>query len=273
MQPALPLELERYIFELTSNSFWTCIPRLALVACRVRNWVEPILYRTLILTKRTPRNVPICSPETLQELLRTKTRKFIAANVRNVFLYCVPMEQVPEILEHFENLQNIYLLPDTSGVSVGLPTGNNLQHLYCALVYIRNKLTDTIFARLTHLELFSGISDENTASAIVALPSLSHLALDRVRNTGRLEAVFKILLASTRLRAILLLASVSASTMSQHGLEEDPRVVVVPDFDYLEDWARGALFGDDFWARADVLIAKRLSGEVPRTNFRLDSLY
>nr|GAT52443.1 predicted protein [Mycena chlorophos] len=183
------------------------------------------------------------------------------------------MEQVPEILEHCENVQNIYLLPDTYEIFLVLPTGNNLQHLYCDLVYILNKLTGPIFARLTHLELFSDIPDENTASAIVALPSLSHLALDRVRNRGRLEAIFKILLASTRFRAILFLSSVSASTMAQHGLEEDPRVVVVPDFDYLEDWARGALFGDDFWARADALIAKRLSGEVPRTNFWLDSLY
>ncbi|KAF8160023.1 hypothetical protein B0H34DRAFT_807447 [Crassisporium funariophilum] len=45
--PVLPSELEREIFMLAVSMFPRCAVRLILVAGRVREWIEPELYRVL----------------------------------------------------------------------------------------------------------------------------------------------------------------------------------------------------------------------------------
>ncbi|KAJ7629850.1 hypothetical protein B0H17DRAFT_1091096 [Mycena rosella] len=47
--PALPPELERQIFEICALFRPVSIPKLMLVAWRVKQWIEPILYRTVVI--------------------------------------------------------------------------------------------------------------------------------------------------------------------------------------------------------------------------------
>ncbi|KAJ7095067.1 hypothetical protein C8R44DRAFT_813875 [Mycena epipterygia] len=47
--PRLPPELERLVFESAALSHATDIPNLILVAWRIKNWVEPLLYRAVLV--------------------------------------------------------------------------------------------------------------------------------------------------------------------------------------------------------------------------------
>ncbi|KAJ7741701.1 hypothetical protein B0H16DRAFT_1564897 [Mycena metata] len=47
--PVLPPELERIIFEMAALLRPTNIPNLMRTAWRVKNWVEPLLYRTVFI--------------------------------------------------------------------------------------------------------------------------------------------------------------------------------------------------------------------------------
>ncbi|KAJ7140386.1 hypothetical protein C8R46DRAFT_1320283 [Mycena filopes] len=48
-EPILPPDIERLIFEVAASSNLRSVPNLMLVAWRVRDWVEPLLYRVLFL--------------------------------------------------------------------------------------------------------------------------------------------------------------------------------------------------------------------------------
>ncbi|KAJ7224649.1 hypothetical protein GGX14DRAFT_557508 [Mycena pura] len=70
--PTLPAELERQVFELTALSRPVCIPRLMRVALRVKQWVEPLLYRTLIFNKVLIDGFPRCTMEIFTQITQTK---------------------------------------------------------------------------------------------------------------------------------------------------------------------------------------------------------
>ncbi|KAJ6516533.1 hypothetical protein C8R47DRAFT_1063238 [Mycena vitilis] len=59
----LPAELERYVFEQVALSRTVAIPRLLRVAQRVKIWIEPLLYRTIVVNTRSKRWLPFdCCP-------------------------------------------------------------------------------------------------------------------------------------------------------------------------------------------------------------------
>ncbi|KAJ7256444.1 hypothetical protein C8J57DRAFT_1344697 [Mycena rebaudengoi] len=51
--PSIPLELEREIFEIAATHHPETMPTLLLVAQRVLQWIEPLLYRTLVVGRTT----------------------------------------------------------------------------------------------------------------------------------------------------------------------------------------------------------------------------
>ncbi|KAJ7078795.1 hypothetical protein C8R44DRAFT_895856 [Mycena epipterygia] len=56
LEPLLPPEIEREIFELSALSESRVIPRLNLVAHRVKIWIEPLLYRIISVEHPSDRN-------------------------------------------------------------------------------------------------------------------------------------------------------------------------------------------------------------------------
>ncbi|KAF7341890.1 hypothetical protein MSAN_02044600 [Mycena sanguinolenta] len=56
MDPRLPRELECKIFKMAGLARPTTIPNLILVARRVKYWVEPLLYRVLVLSSAGPKD-------------------------------------------------------------------------------------------------------------------------------------------------------------------------------------------------------------------------
>ncbi|KAJ7887124.1 hypothetical protein B0H14DRAFT_2696630 [Mycena olivaceomarginata] len=59
--PKLPPELECTIFEIAALARPKMIPSLILVAHRVKHWVEPLLYRVIMVVPRTRPSSSTCS--------------------------------------------------------------------------------------------------------------------------------------------------------------------------------------------------------------------
>ncbi|KAJ7056693.1 hypothetical protein C8F01DRAFT_358647 [Mycena amicta] len=287
MDPVLPLELERHIFELAALSCPACIPRLVLVAWRVKEWVEPLLYRTLVLyphgrEKQSLEAIPHFGPGTFAQILESKPMEFLCANVQNIFVRSLNQSETKIIMYKFANLRNLFLL---SFDSADPPTCAEwrLQHLYCDIQHIFGEdisFAHPIFSNLTHLELFDGLPEEGVGltlsiSRLASLPCLTHLAMDLV-DSQSLRKLLDVPLTETRIRTVVVLCtnSVQVLPMVEHlrtaDLDTIPRLVVMTLPRFLHDWQCGITSGDDYWARADTLIAKRISGEVDLKAFILE---
>ncbi|KAF8161930.1 hypothetical protein K438DRAFT_1776210 [Mycena galopus ATCC 62051] len=89
LYPFLPIDLERHIFEICARSRPALIPKLMLVAWRVKEWVEPLLYHTITFLEYAARAIdgyPIFTWRVLLCAIATKPTSFFARSVRNVCL-------------------------------------------------------------------------------------------------------------------------------------------------------------------------------------------
>ncbi|KAF7288193.1 hypothetical protein HMN09_01418700 [Mycena chlorophos] len=246
MTPALPPELELHIFSLAAFAHPKSVPTLALVAKRVREWTEPILYRTLFFPHHPCLPVP--------ELPRYRLAVWSLERSLRTFLCC--------FLEH------------------DLP---NLTHLYCSLENLLNVsaidfATYPLFASITHLELLA-MGYDGPAVAACSMPRLTHLALNVDRPLY--NVCVEILRVGRNLEALVFLST--SSRIGFVGAEDDAafsfiiqdgRFVWIREGDYWKDWQQGRLWSDstDYWKRADQLIARRRAGRVPREVILLEDI-
>ncbi|KAJ6571218.1 hypothetical protein B0H19DRAFT_658249 [Mycena capillaripes] len=79
-EPRFPPELEREIFEIAAPSLPMAIPTLMLIASRVRDWVEPLLYRVIIVIPswRHISGFPVVPIDTLLRKIVNKPQSFFA---------------------------------------------------------------------------------------------------------------------------------------------------------------------------------------------------
>ncbi|KAJ7463366.1 hypothetical protein FB451DRAFT_1266216 [Mycena latifolia] len=275
--PSLPLELERKIFELSALSRPVSIPKLLRVAWRVKHWVEPLLYQTLIIDAKPIDGLPACSMETFKRIVRTKSASFLRHCVRNLML---PMSKVPDheiqlILSTCSGVHNLFAI--LLGIRENKPTSMatmSLRHLHCNLedlagVLQFGSLSHPAFSRLTHLDL-DGLIDNGMDSSIWAhvagLAHLTHLALD----DDCLGICAHLLDTCKSLHALILLPAGATPPADSEMPTDDLRlVIVVSGPNFVKDWQRGILTGDDYWSRADAFIAKRRAGEIDRRTFIL----
>ncbi|KAF7377106.1 hypothetical protein MSAN_00129600 [Mycena sanguinolenta] len=85
---ALPPELEREIFETCAFSRPVSIPKLMLVAQYVKEWVEPLLYRTILTLgyNHSIEDLPRFTEATFSSVLRRKSPVFFQNAVRHFML-------------------------------------------------------------------------------------------------------------------------------------------------------------------------------------------
>ncbi|KAJ7473871.1 hypothetical protein B0H11DRAFT_2036245 [Mycena galericulata] len=263
----LPPELEQAIFELSAASRPVSIPNLILVAWRVKHWVEPLLYRTLVINATPIDDLPSCSVDAFTGITRTK-QALLLKSVRNLMLIHISSDDADLIISACSGVQNLYILASgelhtsTRIYPKGLDT-MPLTHLYCHPEDIfashYHRFTHPLFANITHLELF-GLDDEDDESrkSLALLPRLTHLAYD----TSSLWPCKQLLEECKSLRVLICLRSPSGRP--DQPVVEDPRFVMMLVERYIADWQRGILTGRDFWTRAEEFIAKRISGQINR---------
>ncbi|KAJ6529920.1 hypothetical protein DFH09DRAFT_1184893 [Mycena vulgaris] len=264
VSPTLPLELERKIFELAALSRPVCIPNLMRVAWRVQHWVEPLLYRTLVVG--TTDMIDGILPRTFERfthIANTKSASFLQASVRNLMIVNIPVKQRRTVLSACTGVDNLWIAYDSEP-----------SDYYTAVLLGLESFTHPSFSHLTHLELLNGLAhddeDDDDPAPWVDLTRLAHLTHLSVDAFTVLAVCPYLLDACKCLRALIVLGSRPRSLSAKlEVLATDPRSVGMSLDAYRRDWQRGVLHGVDYWACADVFIAKRISGEVDRDMFWL----
>ncbi|KAF8145046.1 hypothetical protein K438DRAFT_2028928 [Mycena galopus ATCC 62051] len=277
VSPGLPLDLERVIFEIAAVSWPRLIPRLLLVAWRVKTWIEPLLYRTLIVANSSNSRLDadkfdeytlpfVIEPGDFLSLIHSKPSTFFRDSVRNLRLGHNLAAEEALILSACSGIENLWSLMQTSVtiLDFDLP----LKRLHCTLHKMfepsQIDFSHRFFACLTHLEIFDGtwaMINTDIWSNLTRLPCLTHLAF----NDEDYLSIFRTLLPTWRslqVLAILLTERMSLNEYELPELSRDWRVVVIECPAYLDDWSEGALTGLDYWSRAEIFIAKRKSREI-----------
>ncbi|KAJ7182411.1 hypothetical protein C8R43DRAFT_967178 [Mycena crocata] len=271
---SLPADLERYIFEMLAVSWPVSIPTLVLVAARVKEWLEPLLYRTLVIGGCSPIDgLPHCNFDTFR-LLATERSSLHRDSVRNIIVKGMRRSDLKTILTAFVGVVGINF-----EASIGPRNHRYLGNLPLRSLYLAacdfvemakiDPLQYSCFVNISHLELFEfevlEYAEGVTYTALAALPRLTHLSFIDCHSVPPFCA--QLLDTCQGLCALVLPNILEGEVVSDIV---DPRFVAMSLGDYAADWQRGILLGDDYWARADTFIAKRISRELPRDAFYLN---
>ncbi|KAJ7187808.1 hypothetical protein C8R46DRAFT_1052638 [Mycena filopes] len=281
--PRLPLDIERRIFELVAFSKPIDAPPLLRVAWRVKHWIEPLLYRILIVTPTGERwdGIPSIRATTLLNRIGSKPAAFFASSVRylcllNPGLGAMDSFAVDAILRACTGVTTL-----SSGHIRGpaqldaLATLDGLHTLTAHLDWIswkdvRPSLEHPAFRNITHLEL---PPDHAYLTDHLTMPRLTHLAF----HDDSILAVLPVLLGDyPQLQCVVFLARMGMAGMLRtqeyfKPLLSDDRCVAVElgeEGTTTRSLIRGAAVGDDYWRRADRLIAARRAKTVDRSRIR-----
>ncbi|KAJ7207794.1 hypothetical protein C8J57DRAFT_1403088 [Mycena rebaudengoi] len=254
--PCLPPELEREVFEIAAVRHPETILALVLVAQRVLHWIEPLLYRTLVLTKTWPREKNALVP--ISDRASAKFTKY----VRNI-MDSYPAPCPSPLLSLCSSISKLALFQPEPAM---LPVLDNMrvQHLSIVLRHLFGGEIDPgrpLFRGLTHLDLWDDFLDD---LPIADLPALTHLCINNERESSFLLTMFE---NCDKLHVLVNMywKQLDLERARQApDLVDDPRFVLMAlDSDeYMADWRVGANGGQDFWARADRFVAKRKRGEI-----------
>ncbi|KAJ6553828.1 hypothetical protein DFH09DRAFT_1318838 [Mycena vulgaris] len=247
-EPQFPLDLERYIFELSALSRPVSVPNLVRVAWRVKQWVEPLLYRTLFFGRFNPIDgLPFCNAQICARIASAKSASFLRDSVRNIFLVDISQEDMDTIISTCPAVEN-------------LSSCIHPAHSHPA------------FMNITQLALIEFPHDNTHFGTLTTLPRLTHLA---VNGLAQMQLCLFLLKGSNALRTMVMYYS-PQPTLPRPGpstLPDNLRFVLMAvTVRLVVDWQRGLLTGLDYWTRADAFIAKRMSGEIDyRTYFLEDA--
>ncbi|KAJ7726290.1 hypothetical protein B0H14DRAFT_553818 [Mycena olivaceomarginata] len=271
-----PPELERKIIELAAHDHPICMPTLMLVAWRVKEWVQPLLYQTLFFGSSyrlkghlTPR------AETFASLIQSSTKppSFFHQTVRSMFIS--DYDSLPAadlILSTCSGVENLSIAGIRQRTALPVLSGLALKRLYCNLDDLfgsqeKIDFTHELFVRLTHLDLFYfGKILPSTLSGLALIPHLSHLSFQDDDYRSHPSAPLTLLQTCSALRVLVSLIS----RKGDHESIDDTNILAYPRFvrmarpHYAADWQIGVHTGDDYWVRAEVFIARRISGDIDR---------
>ncbi|KAJ7175000.1 hypothetical protein C8R43DRAFT_596341 [Mycena crocata] len=276
--PVLPVELEREIFEMVARSRLQTIPTLMLVASRVKIWVEPLLYRTLLVTDAPgpfpaeKEKIPVLAWETCQSIFSNKPISFLNHSVRNVFLYISDDMDLTWFLNTCSQIENLFIHGSHSRQHLPAIAPLPIKQLQCSLHRLfplsRINFTHPLFSHLTHLFDCGGIYHTINWSGLAVIPHLTHLAFCNIQYIPFFLGFFD----TCKSLRVLVYVDEERKVMSHDvdiRLAEDSRFVAMISVDICEDWVMGEHTGVDFWSKAEDFIARRKSGQVPALQFRL----
>ncbi|KAF7303476.1 hypothetical protein MIND_00576600 [Mycena indigotica] len=291
MSPRLPPELERTIFEMVAWQWRGSIPPLLRVARRVKHWLEPILYETILVTEDQDSVADVIywhSTHEIKSLIAQRDPASFSALVHNVFLSpTISEDERNHICESFPNLSNLYT---TLKAALNAPLPRLLK-LYApphVLSFDQSTLS-TRFPSLTHLYLFSrsiplyvwavGPLKNVTWSALGQLPRLSHLLLTSSPGTPALDSI----LESCPSLILLLILRPTYTLYPSHWhppptptSTHDVRLVVVPintRYHGVTHWQHDAFavpqWRESLWKKGERLAEARRNGTVDAEHYEL----
>ncbi|KAK6988712.1 hypothetical protein R3P38DRAFT_3443704 [Favolaschia claudopus] len=261
LDPRLPQDLERSIFELAAASSTSKeVLVLMRIAWRVKDWLQPLLYRTIVPQYFRPM-VPTIPLNVALDLLQGEGSQAMEYSVRSLCWHLTdpsgshnPNLALHTIIESCPNISDLCLVTRAPRESVLILDA--MQHLLRLNLDARHLFAperpeygSALFRNVTHLELFEEAPYLDTD--LSTLVNLTHLALNIVSDVS---AFHSRICTDTRLQCIDMPTLV------------DDRVVGMYGIDFIQDWIRGVTTGDDFWRAAERFIAARRIGKVDRSH-------
>ncbi|KAF7364210.1 Tyrosinase central domain-containing protein [Mycena sanguinolenta] len=280
VQPLLPPELERAIFEMAAGLHPDAIPNMLLVAARVHEWIEPLRYRTFILTDPASSCPRL---RVLQRAIESKPAQFIRDNVWHLFVEPnYPQDTLNTFIPFCTGVRSLVIFEPHTQMLSQLETARP-QRLATPIEFFGHteesmpiNLTLPMFSSLTHLDVFEPILAISPSwSSLAFLAALTHLAF-----LGTSYDVGVALLGMCHKLQVIL------SMRGGRSTDEWPMLSVSVDADdwehrfvgmvlttesYVSDWEAGLRGESDFWARADAFVTMRRRGEIePKSRYWIE---
>ncbi|KAJ6476353.1 hypothetical protein C8R45DRAFT_377588 [Mycena sanguinolenta] len=281
MMPVLPPELEREIFEVAAGLDFNTIPSLLRVARHVLEWVEPFLYRVVVINDSA-------KAEAYHLTLLLKPH-LLANNLQHLFLAgftCFsrwPEKDVHVLLQLcaprllslavFAPLQQQRLIPSFSHITQLRRWAGILEDFDFASRGYSAKRILPAFLTVTHMDIFDYFTDENEeviCAGLEALPCLTHLCLSGSPLTETLGLIPRILAQCVHLRVLVLKKRPREEIAGDLPTVDVRFVISTRDSKNEIDWEVGARGGTDFWAAADEFVARKRRGEIQASCYLLD---
>ncbi|KAJ7431522.1 hypothetical protein B0H11DRAFT_2210229 [Mycena galericulata] len=272
----LPEDLEREILEIVAFKHPETIPTLVRIARRTLLWLEPLLYRVLLLLDDD-------AIDRIQDRIERKPAALWRDGPRHLFLSVQsPQEFARNILSRCTGLEDLMLSCDSGRPREFLPALEAMQLRRLGVDMsdffggqAKMDLRGPAFSSITHLLLmddhFGDADVDVCATQLAVLPSLTHLAL--VDGVPR-ELMLAVL---ERCAALYVLVNLR-NNFRRHTVQfvarelgiEDPRLVILALGMFTKEWVAGAKGGEDFWVRADTFVDKKRKGEIDAATYWID---
>ncbi|KAJ7461230.1 hypothetical protein FB451DRAFT_1371448 [Mycena latifolia] len=273
--PAFPPELERQLFEICALSRPVFIPTLMLVAWRVKEWVEPLLYRTVALDLTAPMDgFPVFTSEILLAAIERKPASFFGDALRNFLLPSgtpTSIETLQAIFPVCTGVQNLWI-ESLDAEMIHLFTPLVLNRLYVGEDPFQTlPPVHPFFSQITHFEIFEIVywpDDTPVWTALAFLPRLTHFSFG-ADDESFISISLRLLETCESLSVLVVIMDASPSVEESASLSKDFRFVAMPLMFYAKDWQMGVHSGNDYWSRAETFIAKRRSGEIDASEYRI----
>ncbi|KAJ7868503.1 hypothetical protein B0H13DRAFT_2558641 [Mycena leptocephala] len=254
------------VFEIAALSHPIDIPNLMLIAWRIKEWVEPLLYRVVLVGSLKPHIIsgfPVFTVDILLRVIESKPPGFLQNAVRHLFFDGEAGEQseqseVEAILAACNRVKNLY---DNFQFIVNVHAIQPLRRLALPLeTFLERCRRDPSTACL----LFS--EDEDVCTRLALIPHLTHISFYSApfENT----VFYAALHADTRLHCFVFFESktVHLEYIDEAGplLGDDRLVCMEQEEDFRANWLHGAHTGYDYWTLAEAFIAAKRAGKVDR---------
>ncbi|KAJ7690279.1 hypothetical protein B0H17DRAFT_1065362 [Mycena rosella] len=274
--PALPPELERQIFEICALFRPVSIPKLMLVAWRVKQWIEPILYRTVVIgaleSATRDSEFPVFTFDILLSAIQKNTEIFFRSTLRNLYLDDPSVDNLPAILSACTDVENLWMAGarELSEAILSLFASLKVRHLYADAQPFCHAYPPPhpFFSQITHLELFN-VVDDTTIQTLPLIPHLTHLSFNHPSFIPHCLQILKTCPSLTVLVSITPRSLRGWYAAHEAALSRDVRFVGMYCYHFTQDWLLGIKTGLDYWSRAEAFIAQRRSGEIDPLRFEI----
>ncbi|KAJ7233672.1 hypothetical protein C8J57DRAFT_1146022 [Mycena rebaudengoi] len=290
----LPPELEQIVFEFAALSHPTTIPKFMQVASRIKIWVEPLLYRTVLVctrrARRTSRSLqipgfPACPVSVLVHLIETKPRGFLQQSVKHLFLdesvFELEAETVQIVLSVCTRVVNLFVSCFSSTQALDLLAG--FQCLRRLAIDVSDFMSVCAIEGTAFLHTFTHLQLHNTISYfqytgdpdlpkltehVRGLSRLTHVAFDSELRHG---GFYTALCSRARIQCIvcLNLEAYEIEAVAPLAEDDDRFVCINQNTPFREDWLRETNGGQDFWAVAEAFIAAKRAGKVDSDEYSI----
>ncbi|KAF8655613.1 hypothetical protein AX16_002995 [Volvariella volvacea WC 439] len=291
-EPRLPQDLERAIFEFAALNDRRSIPLLMRVARRIRIWLEPIHYETVIL-RTTYLNPSPNNAHLFHEIFKPPS-----SYVHHIRHLSIPLagnnDQLSTFVSQCANIQNLQLsgniVPAIASALITAIRSPNRTVSPKGLLRFSGSLYEVFrdtqvdfnheaFKDLTHLDLAGNVVGWKEGNNYACLKNLRYVSFPEVyQGLGHIVAMC--LRYCEALEAVIVfsfsfeeneafedeLPKVRNRLRLDGTMEEIPedRVVFLyydkigyNHFSWIDDWIRGATGGIDMWKIAEEIIQER----------------